>query len=158
MRADEIRQLYDYHFALNRRVWDESVMALTDEQYIQQLDYSVGSIRNQTVHVMSIDERWFSGLRGLEVPDFLNPDEFPSRAIVRARWDEVEQMMRGYLESLTDEALDSMFEGLAVWQVLLHVLNHGTDHRAQMLAMLHRLDAPTFAQDYVIYLWRKEAR
>jgi uncharacterized damage-inducible protein DinB len=51
MRADEIRHLYEYHFVLNRCVWDESVMALTDAQFVQKLDYSVGSIRNQTVHM-----------------------------------------------------------------------------------------------------------
>ena len=37
--------------------------------------------------------------------------------------------------------------------MLLHLVNHGTDHRAQMLAMLNSLGAPTFAQDYLHYLF-----
>ena len=39
------------------------------------------------------------------------------------------------------------------WQVLVHLVNHGTDHRAQMLRILHDLGAPTFDQDFVLYRW-----
>jgi uncharacterized damage-inducible protein DinB len=154
MNADNIRQLYDYHFALNRKVWDEGVALLADEQFAQKLEYSVGSVRNQVVHMLSVDERWFSGLRGVEVPDFLNPVHFPRREKVRQRWDEVEHDMRVYLDGLTDETLAQPFErGLYVWQVLFQVLNHGTDHRAQLLTMLNKLGLETFPQDYVLHLF-----
>jgi uncharacterized damage-inducible protein DinB len=155
MNADDIRLYYNYHFALNRRLWDESLMKLTDEQFTRNIDYSVGSVRNQVVHLMNIDDRWFSGLRGEEVPGFANPVHYPERAKIREQWDSVETRMRDYLAQLTDERVNTMFdEDLKVWQVLLHVLNHGTDHRAQTLSTLHSLGAPTFPQDYVIYLWR----
>jgi uncharacterized damage-inducible protein DinB len=42
---------------------------------------------------------------------------------------------------------------LTVWQVLLHVVNHGTDHRAQVLRILHDFGAPTTAQDYIFYVY-----
>ena len=38
------------------------------------------------------------------------------------------------------------------WQVLLHVVNHGTDHRGQILRILHDFGAPTFDQDLMGYL------
>ncbi len=41
----------------------------------------------------------------------------------------------------------------AVWEILAHVVNHTTDHRAQMLRLLYDLGAPTFEQDFVIYQW-----
>jgi uncharacterized damage-inducible protein DinB len=41
------------------------------------------------------------------------------------------------------------------WQVFAHVANHGTDHRAQILRLLHDLGAPTFSQDFMIYLWER---
>ena len=37
-------------------------------------------------------------------------------------------------------------------QTLLHMINHGTDHRAQTLAMMHGMGAETIAQDYSKYL------
>ncbi|NLF78796.1 MAG: hypothetical protein GX573_24150, partial [Chloroflexi bacterium] len=73
MDANGFRRLYDYHFALNRRLWDHCTAHLTQPQFVQKLDYSVGSIRNQMVHMMNIDERWFCDLRGQEVPGLLNP-------------------------------------------------------------------------------------
>ena len=154
MNADNFRQLYQYHFALNRKIWDGCVMALSDSQFTQSLDYSVGSIRNQTVHMMSVDERWFCGLRGVEVPGFANPVHFGDRAAVRQRWDAVEADMQGDLDTLTDDRLMQPYEGspFQVWQVLFHVLNHGTDHRAQVLAMLNQMGIATFPQDYALYV------
>ncbi len=154
MKAKYFCQLFDYHFALNHKVWDQSICTLTGEQFVQDLPYSIGSIRNQTVHMMSVDERWFSGLRGVARPDFLDPAAFPDRPAVRAYWDTVEMQMRDVLKGLTDEQIEAPFAPeLATWQMLLHLVNHGTDHRAQMLAMLNSLGAPTFSQDYLHYLF-----
>lgn len=155
MQADRIRELFDHHISTNRRLWETSVMALSDEQFTQHLDYSVGSIRNQCVHLMSVDERWFSGLRGLPVPDFLDPLHYPDRASVRTYWDRVEAEMQAWLETLTDEQVAATMEGLPVWAVLQHVAMHGVDHRAQMLAMLHGLGAPTFAQDFIYRFFKR---
>jgi uncharacterized damage-inducible protein DinB len=149
MRADHIREVYDHHITTNRRLWETSVMTLTDEQFTHPLDYSVGSICNQCVHLMSVDERWFSGLRGVAVPDFLDPENFPTREKIRAHWDRVEADMKSYLDPLTDDQLDGMMNDLPVWAVLQHVAMHGVDHRSQMLAMLHGLGAPTFPHDFI---------
>jgi uncharacterized damage-inducible protein DinB len=79
MNANALRQLYEYHFAENRKIWDTYIIPLSQEQFIQPATYSVGSVRNQVVHLMSCDDFWFSGLRGLEMPDMRNPDLFPDR-------------------------------------------------------------------------------
>jgi uncharacterized damage-inducible protein DinB len=40
-----------------------------------------------------------------------------------------------------------------MWQVLLHVVNHGTDHRAQTLRLLNDLGIKTVSQDYIFYAY-----
>jgi uncharacterized damage-inducible protein DinB len=45
---------------------------------------------------------------------------------------------------------------LRVWQVLLHVANHGTDHRAQLLRQLHDLGIETTSQDYIFYIFQNQ--
>ncbi len=154
MDAEGFRQYYEYHFTVNRKVWEQSVAALTDEQFVQDLPYSIGSVRNQLVHMMSADDRWFCGLRGVDLSDHLAPGDFATRDVIRAYWSGVEARMRAYLAQLTGDELDRLFPGttLKVWQVLLHVVNHSTDHRAQLLAMLAQFDVPTFPQDFVFYL------
>jgi uncharacterized damage-inducible protein DinB len=42
-----------------------------------------------------------------------------------------------------------------VWQALLHTVNHGTDHRAQVLRILQEFEAPTFDQGLIIQLWSR---
>jgi uncharacterized damage-inducible protein DinB len=159
MNADAFRHLYDYHFAANRKIWDTHVAALTQEQFTQPTDYSVGSVRNQVVHMMNIDDRWFSGLRGIEVPGFLDPTLFTNREEIRAQWDTIEQNIRDYLAGLRDDQLfDQPFlqsdnDTIYRWQILIHVANHGTDHRAQLLALLHSLGLKTGPQDYVFYIY-----
>jgi uncharacterized damage-inducible protein DinB len=103
--------------------------------------------------MMNMEDRWFAGLRGEEVPGILNPVYFGTTAAVRARWDKIEGSLREYLARLDEAELMRQFdERAAVWQVLFHVVNHGTDHRAQTLAILAQLDVPGFAQDYYLYL------
>jgi uncharacterized damage-inducible protein DinB len=159
MDANAFRHFYDYHFTENRQLWDSYVMPLSDEQFTQAMGYSQGSVRDQIVHLMSVDDTWFSGLRGVEIPEPLNPTHFDDRQIIRAYWDHVEQTMRDYLAALRDEMLSQkpFAEGedkdLLLWHVLLHVVNHGTDHRAQLLRLLNDLGVKTTSQDYIFYVY-----
>ncbi len=154
MNADGFRLLFDYHFTVNHKVWDTCIVPLSDAQFTADDAYSHGSIRNQLVHLMSVDARWFAGLRGVTVPEHASPDDYPDRAALRAAWDRVEGDMRAYLAALTDADLARPYPGAEVmqrWEVLFHVLNHATDHRAQLLTLLNRMGAATFGQDYAYY-------
>ncbi len=159
MDADMFRDLYNYHFALNHKLWDECIVPLTDEQFTRKVEYSVGSARNHVVHMLNIDDRWFSGLRGEPVPAFVNFEEYADRTVIRKKWDGVEARMRTYLKDLHDDDLRTQpfmasdKDPTALWQIRLHVANHGTDHRAQLLRILSELSVKTFPQDYIIYVW-----
>jgi uncharacterized damage-inducible protein DinB len=58
---------------------------------------------------------------------------------------------------MTDEDLEATARGMRgpAWHVLAHLVNHGTDHRAQVLRVLHDFGAPTFDQDLVMHLWSR---
>lgn len=161
MNADAFRQFYDYHFSQNRALWNDYILPLTQEQFTQPVNYSIGSIRNHVVHLMSVDDAWFSPLRGGEVPDSLDPADFEDRSKIRAHWDAVEQRIRDYLATLTDDMLlqkpipEGEDKNLTLWQMLLHVGNHGTDHRAQMLRILHDLGLKTGPQDFIFYAYEQ---
>lgn len=159
MNANAFRHFYDYHFAQNRKIWDAYVTALTPEQFTQTVNYAHGSVRNQIAHLINTDQGWFSALRGVDFAEPLTRGEVDDRDFMRTRWDAVERDMRDYLAELHDEMLfERPFpEGedavLILWQVLLHVANHGTDHRAQLLRLLSDLGIKTGPQDYVFYIF-----
>jgi len=155
---DVFRTLMDYNHALFRRVW-ESIMQLTDEQFVHELPYSHGSLRNQMVHVAAVQMRWLmalqevAGARGFT----LRPADYPTREAARMVWEASAQDLAEYVAGLDDAALARTPAGMRgpVWQVLAHLVNHGTDHRAQMLRALHDAGAPTFDQDLISYLWAR---
>ena len=160
MNANAFRHFYDYHFTENRKIWDSYVTPLSHEQFTQNVDYSHGSVRDQIVHLMSVDEIWFSELRGVELSEPFPPANVDDRQLLRAHWDRVEQSMRDYLAELRDDLLfdkpikePEEDKDLIVWQVLLHVVNHGTDHRAQLLRLLNDLGVKTTSQDYIFYVY-----
>ena len=96
MNANAFRQFYDYHFAENRKVWSY-VTSLSYEQFTQAVDYSHGSVRDQLVHLMDVDEVWFCELQGIEPSEPLPSPTSDGRDIIRMHWDSVEQKMRAYL-------------------------------------------------------------
>src|SRR5512143_781592 len=81
------------------------------------------------------------------------------RTLICTYWDKIEQGMRAYLAALKDEMLfekpfaEGEDKDLILWQVLLHVVNHGTDHRAQLLRLLNDLGVKTGPQDYIFYVY-----
>jgi uncharacterized damage-inducible protein DinB len=160
MDANAFRHFYEYHFSENRNLWDRYVTPLTPEKFTQAADYSHGSVRDQIVHLMSVDELWFCELWGVEPSEPFLPANSDDREAIRAHWDSVEQSMRDYLAELRDESLfdkpikePEEDKDLIVWQVLLHVVNHGTDHRAQLLRLLNDLGVKTTSQDYIFYVY-----
>lgn len=160
MNADAFRHFYNYHFAENRKVW-EHVASLSFEQFTQPVDYSHGSVRDQIVHLIDAEQMWFSELRAFRPMEPLPAADSDDRDVIRAYWDDVEQKIRAYLaDDLRDDMLFSKpikepeeDKDLIVWQVLLHVANHATDHRAQLLRVLHDLGVDTKYQDYIFYVY-----
>ena len=163
MNADAFSHFYNYNLAENRKVW-EHVASLTFEQFIQETGYSHGSVREQIVHLLDVEDVWFSELQGIQpndpLPETVTTDD---RNAIRAHWDKVEEKVRAYLAALQDDQLFSKpitepekDKFLFLWQVLLHVVNHATDHRAQLLRALHDLGVDTKSQDYIFYVYENQ--
>jgi len=160
MNANAFRHFYNYHFAENRKTW-EHVASLTFEQFTQKVDYSRGSVREQLIHLIDAEEMWFSELRGVEPSEPLpEKTDVDDREGIRAFWDKAEKNTRAYLAELQDDMLFTKpikepeeDQVLFAWQVLLHVANHATDHRAQLLRVLHDLGVDTKSQDYIFYVY-----
>lgn len=159
MNADAFRHFYNYHFAENRKIW-KHVASLTHAQFTQEIGYSKGSIREQVIHLIDAETMWFSELRGVQPPEPIPPTEHDDRETIHTYWDNEKQNIRAYLATLTDDMLFTKpieepeeDQVLITWQVLLHVANHATDHRAQILRALNDFGVKTIYQDYIFYVY-----
>jgi uncharacterized damage-inducible protein DinB len=162
MNPEAIRLLFEYHYWATERVWD-CIMTLTDAQFVAPIDYSLGPIRNHIVHLMSTTQRWVKRLQGADIPAHLAFDDYPTRAEAKVMWDVLKVATLDYIQSLDQAQLDEIVAWELParnirahnprWEILLHVANHATDHRAQILAMLHtQFRARTVEQDMIFYL------
>jgi uncharacterized damage-inducible protein DinB len=135
-------------------------MHLTDEQFTRDIGYSWRSIHGQVVHTMNAEWLWFSRIQAASPTSLFNNEDYPTREAVRAKWDAIEADVRAYLATLEDSHLTQIIQyqttsgqpfAQPLWEILAHLANHGTDHRAQILAMLYQLGAPTLGQDMIGY-------
>jgi uncharacterized damage-inducible protein DinB len=157
MELELIKTFIAYHNDTTRRIWD-SIGHLTEAQFLADDEYSRGSIRNLMVHIASTDRRWLAGLKNQPDLGHLNAEDYTTPAEAREVFLKVAQDLSEYANTLTvDESYGPTKEvGEPRWQVLLHLVNHGTDHRATVLHKLYEFGAPTFAQDFIIWLWERK--
>ncbi len=154
---DRIQTFVEYDLAMTRQVW-ESIAQITDDQFLEDDSYSRGSIRNLMVHLASTQRRWLAGLKNEAEVGHLDFKDYPSRQAGRALFDQVSRDMHDYVSHLSEPELDEKPEHIPSFraEVLMHLVNHGTDHRATVLQRLNHLGAPTFDQDFITWLWQRE--
>jgi uncharacterized damage-inducible protein DinB len=158
MEPPDWQELYGYNFWANRRVW-ELVLAVDAALFDKSLSGDRPSLREQCIHILSVESWWPHFLDTGEVV-FVDDEPLHSREDVRACWDQVEQNVRAYLARVTAADLTRIVRpafwkdpwSVQAWQGLMQVLNHSTDHRAQLLDSVRELGGPTDEQDYLSYL------
>lgn len=135
MRPDEIRYLFAYDRWATEKVLDvlddipDAVWSSSDVVG----ERGLGSI---LVHQLGAAQRWRHGIQGTgEEPV---PEDEPLLTIdgLQTRWQAEWEAVDGWVPTISQELLDHVHEGIAVWQMLAHVINHGTQHRSEAAALL----------------------
>lgn len=144
MIAEHFRILCDYNYWANHQLWD-CILALSEAQFTNKETCYGISIHEQVVHTLGAEWLWVERLRGRSPLEKLSVEEFATRDAIRRKWDEVEADLRAYVGTARDSQLGEIIaytttfgepQRNARWEILAHVFNHGTDHRARITAML----------------------
>ena len=137
MRADEIRFLFGYDRWATRKVLDSldgidpavwGLAGVVGER-------GLGSI---LVHHLGSSRRWGKLFDGKPIDEGDKLELQPLLAVheLRAGWEEEWAAVDAWLPILTDDGIAELDEGIPIWQLLVHVVNHGTQHRSEAAALL----------------------
>jgi uncharacterized damage-inducible protein DinB len=163
MTSDEIRTLYEYNCWANQQVL-ASALQVGDAAFAADCPVSHGSLRGLLVHALAVEWLWRQRCqKGTSPPHFIPGERFHQVDSVRVAWVEEARTMRRYLADLTDGLLNDTVcyttrRGencdYVLWQLLVHLVNHGTQHRAEAGVCLARLDHSPGDLDFVLWLER----
>jgi len=135
MHADEIRVLFAYDRWATRKVLDvlEGVDPAVWARTEVVGDWGLGAI---LVHHLGASQRWRHAFQDTGESPEPELEPLPSIDDLRDRWDAEWAVVDAWLPTVTDDFVGHVHEGVPVWQMLVHVLNHGTQHRAEAAALL----------------------
>lgn len=164
MTRDDLVTLYDYNYWANARILDAAAR-LTEEQFQTIVTgLSHGSVRATLVHALAAENIWRQRcLEGVSPKTLLQEADLPTLDLLRRLWAEEETAMRAGLARLSDEALNRPIAYMTtrgapmediLWQILAHVVNHGTQHRAETAVALTAFGRSPGDVDLIVYLRR----
>lgn len=160
MNLQDMNLLYDYNYWANGKMITAAAK-LTHEQFIAPTSHNYGSLRGTLVHLLDTEYGWRMLCQHNTFAPDLNEADYPTLEVVAQRWREEEKAMRDYLRSLTDQDLtgvirytipDGQTRERILWHCLLHVVNHGTQHRSEAAAILTSDGQSPGDMDFTLFL------
>ena len=135
MQADEIRFLWAYDRWATRRVLaaidglEPSVWTRPDVVG----DRSLGAI---LVHQLGAAQRWRHAFQQTGESPSLEDEPLPTIEQLLDLWDVEWVALDAWLPTVSDGYVAYVHDRTPVWMMLVHVVNHGTQHRAEAAAIL----------------------
>jgi uncharacterized damage-inducible protein DinB len=156
---ESIELLYAYDAWANRRTI-AGCESLSNEQFVQTVGGSFGSVRNTLAHIMDVEwlylERWY-GHSPAELP---TAENYPALAQIKDRWKTIDDRMAEFLSKLSPQTIAAYTEFRSIkgitfrhplWQMMQHLVNHSTYHRGQVTVLLRQLGATPQATDLIAF-------
>lgn len=162
MQHEAIQLLFAYNTWANIRIL-AAAEGLSAAQYTAEVPgLSHGSIRATLVHALGAEIIWRRRcVEGVSPMALLRAADVPTFAALRQRWLIEDILLREGVARLTDEALAAPLAYQTtrgapmtdvLWQILAHVVNHGTQHRAEAAVALTAFGRSPGDVDLIVYL------
>jgi len=159
---DYVRLLYQYNAWANNRILD-TCAALTSAELTAGEGSSTAhpSIRDTLVHTMGAQEVWLARWKGIAGITLPSPGGFPTLSDVRRHWTDLEARTHAYVTEIPDDLLTEVIHyrnrrgepyHYPRWQTMVHQVNHGTQHRAEVAALLTALNHSPGDLDLLVYV------
>ncbi len=143
--VDTLRLQLDYSAWASQRLLDASAQLSADE-LTRDFQTADKTVLDTLVHVFAADRIWLARVQGQQ-RSFRDPED-RDLTVLQTEWPALHERWKLWLRDFHDD--DAMrvisyqdLKGRAyaqpVWQILLHVVNHGTHHRGQVSGFLRSM-------------------
>jgi uncharacterized damage-inducible protein DinB len=160
MKRDEIQILYRYNAWANARILNTAAQ-VTPEQFLAPSPFSHGGLRGTLSHTLFAEWIWRRRWEGHSPSGWLQATDFPSFASLRSQWETEEKILMSFVDNVSDESLnDTVYykrtggearENI-LWYLMVHLVNHGTQHRSEAAAMLSGFGHSPGDIDFIVFL------
>ena len=164
MNKQDILTLYRYNQWTTAKILN-CTADVTLKQFIAPASFPHGGLRSTLVHALFAEWIWRNRWEGTSPTVRFKPEDFTDFQSLRARWMEEEAKLMTFVNGLTDDRLNGSFHyqdtkgnshEQILWKAMLHVINHGTQHKTEAAAMLTELGHSPGDIDLIYYLIEKE--
>ena len=159
-----LQQLAVYNIWANQKILDV-ILALPEEKQKQELPSSFKTLFDTVLHMWNAESIWWQRMKLQE--RIISPMETFKGSMQELANELLQQnhQWQEWVNNATDAALDHVFQYQTIkqeqfkqpiYQMLLHVFNHGTYHRGQLINMLRQLGVEKLPQtDFIVWSRKK---
>ena len=160
MNIQDIHLIYEYNYWANKKILAASDN-VSQQQFMELASFPYGCLHGTLLHILDTEWGWRALFQSMESASDLLAADFPNVAALKTRFQEEEISMRAYLAGLRDEDMESHLRytidtGIQrdriLWHCLLHVVNHGTQHRSEAAALLTDFGQSPGNLDFTVFL------
>jgi uncharacterized damage-inducible protein DinB len=161
--ADTLRTHLAYTTWASRRLVDAAAR-LTPEELTRDFQTADRSVLRSLAHVFAADRIWLARLTQAPTPQFITEEDY-SLSVLQNDWPALLDRWQQWAADLTDESAQAIVAykdmkgnpySQPLWQLVLHVVNHGTHHRGQVSGFLRVMGHSPPPLDLVFY-YREQA-
>jgi uncharacterized damage-inducible protein DinB len=144
--ADLLRNHLAYSAWASQRLLD-AVAQIPSGELTRDFQTADRTVIGTLAHVFAADRIWLARVTGATSGEFIT-DADRQLPVLQKDWPELHARWQQWAGQLTDESVRSIVEfkdtkgnphRLLLWQIILHVVNHGTHHRGQVSGFLRTM-------------------
>jgi uncharacterized damage-inducible protein DinB len=144
--ADTLRLHIAYTTWATNRLLDAAAR-LTSEELTRDFGSSEKSVAGTLAHIHAADRVWLGRIQGVNPTLYVN-EEDRDLVVLSRTWPGLLKQWETWAGALTDESVHDKIDytnprgnpdRTPQWQIVLHVVNHGTHHRGQVAGFLRAM-------------------
>ena len=157
--AEVLRDHVNYTAWANVRLI-EAASVLSHQELLRDFATADHNVLGTLAHIYAADRLWLGRIEGSPPARFLVPEQDMHMAVLRSEWPALLERWKKWGGLLSEESIHRNISYLSLkgdafvtptWQIVLHVVNHGTHHRGQVSGFLRAIGQAPPSLDLVLF-------